>query len=351
MTSPADSADSADLGPGAGPVRALHVNDCAFTAKHLIAEAHRRDLPWSFLPVAAAGRRWDGPVAQGQRAVLGAAWLSRLAAKAARNDLLHVHSGGVVQHTRLVPRRFVVHLHGTDIRTLQYDPAWQGTIDRALEGALHVFYSTPDLAEHTLPRRPDATYVPVPIDVAALPLPAPAPGLPVVFIASRWEDAKGLDVQLDTARRLVAALGGRAEVVGLDWGAQAGQARAVGVDLVPTRPHGAYLRLLAGATVVLGQAGGILSASELEAIGIGVPVVLPVPLPLYDGLRPPVLGDSPESAAQAALAVVDGTLAAGSAGPDAARAWVREHHSPGLGVDLVSGVYDRLAADGWRSTR
>ncbi len=35
------------------PVRALHVNDCAFTAKHLVAEAHRRGLPWSYLP---AGR-------------------------------------------------------------------------------------------------------------------------------------------------------------------------------------------------------------------------------------------------------------------------------------------------------
>ena len=55
-----------------------------------------------------------------------------------------------------------------------------------------------------------------------------------------------------------------------------------GVELVPTRPHAGYLSLLSGATVVVGQAGGILSASELEAIGAGVPVVVPVPLPLYD---------------------------------------------------------------------
>jgi hypothetical protein len=331
----------------AGPVRALHVNDCAFTAKHLIAEAHRRGLPWSFLPIAGSGRTWEGPVAQGQRAVLGAAWLSRLAAKAARNDLLHVHSGGVVQHTRLVPKRFVVHLHGTDIRTLQYDPAWQSTIDRALEGALHVFFSTPDLAEHTLPRRPDATYLPVPIDLGALPAPMPAPGLPIAFIASRWEGVKGLDVQLGTARRLVAALTGRARVVGLDWGPAAADAAAVGVELVPTRPHAAYLRLLAGATVVLGQAGGILSASELEAIGIGVPVVVPTPLPLYDAVRPPVLGDSPESAVEAALALLDGSAAWDAA---AASAWVGEHHSPAAGVDQVAAVYAALAANGWRST-
>jgi glycosyltransferase involved in cell wall biosynthesis len=329
------------------PVRALHVNDCAFTAQHLVAEAHRRGLPWSYLPLAASGRRWDGAVAQGQRAVLGAAWLSRLAARAARSDLLHVHSGGVVQHTRLVPRRFVVHLHGTDIRTLQYDPDWQRTIDRALDGALHVFYSTPDLAEHTLPRRPDATYLPVPVDTDALPAPAAAPGPPTVLVVSRWESVKGVERQLETARELVRAVGDRARVVGLDWGPAAGEAARAGVQLVPTRPHGAFLRLVAGATVVVGQAAGILSASELEAIGIGVPVVVPVPLPLYAEQGPPVLGDSPESATAAVLSVLDGALRPDA---EAARAWVRRHHSPAAGVDVVSGVYDRLAADGWRST-
>ena len=116
---------------------------------------------------------------------------------------------------------------------------------------------------------------------------------------------------------------------------------------MPTRSHAAYLELLAGATVVIGQAGGILSASELEAIGTGVPVVVPTPLPLYAAERPPVFGDSPESAAEAAVAAVAGTLAHDA---DAARAWVRAHHSPATGVDIVTGVYDRLAANGWSST-
>jgi hypothetical protein len=251
---------------------------------------------------------------------------------------LHVHSGSVVKHTRLVPRRFVLHLHGTDIRTLQYDPHWRGVIDWGLRHAKGVFYSTPDLAEHTLPRRPDATYVPVPIDVLSLPKRTVPEGIPLVVIASRWEPVKGLDAQVNTAERLVRALHGRARVVGLDWGPAAGAARDVGVELVPTRPHADYLRLLAGASAVLGQAGGILSASELEAIGIGVPVAVPVPLPLYDAVRPPVLGDSPESAAEAIEAVV-----LGSATPDsaAATAWVAQHHSPALGVDLVLAAYNR----------
>lgn len=327
-------------------VRALHVNDCAFTAAHLVAEARRRGLPWSFQPVAASGRTWHGPVARAERAALGAAWLARLATRAARADLLHVHSGSVVQHTRLVPRRFALHLHGTDIRTLQYDPRWQVTLDWGLRHAVHVFYSTPDLAAHVGPHRADATYLPVPIDVGELPAAAPAAGLPQVVLASRWEAVKGLDAQLETARLLVSALAGRARVVGLDWGPAAEAARTAGVELVPTRPHAAYLSLLAGASVVVGQAAGILSASELEAIGTGVPVVVPTALPLYDDVEPPVLGDSPSSAVEAAVAVLGGGVQHDAA---AARAWVKRHHSPARGVDIVAGVYDRLAADGWRA--
>jgi glycosyltransferase involved in cell wall biosynthesis len=323
---------------GSRPVRVVHVNDCAFTAEHLIAAARRRGLPWSFLPVAASGRSWNGLVGQANRGALGAAWLGRLAVVAARADLLHVHSGSVVKHTRLVPRRFVLHLHGTDIRSLQYDPQWSGVIDWGLQHARHVFYSTPDLAEHTLPRRPDATYVPVPIDSPGLPKRTAAEGIPLVVIASRWEPVKGLDAQVNAAERLVRALRGRARVIGLDWGPAAGAARDVGVELVPTRPHAAYLDLLASATAVLGQAGGILSASELEAIGIGVPVAIPVPLPLYADVHPPVLGASPESAVDAIEAVVDGSMHADG---EAARAWVVQHHSPARGVDIVLAAYNR----------
>jgi glycosyltransferase involved in cell wall biosynthesis len=330
--------------PASAPVRALHVNDCAFTAQHLIAEARSRGLPWSFQPVAAQGRTWTGPIAKAERAALGAAWLARLSARATRHDLLHVHSGSVVQHTRLVPKRFALHLHGTDIRTLQYEPRWQAVLDWGLRHALHVFYSTPDLAAHTMPHRPDATYVPVPIDVGELPPAHPADGPAQVVFASRWEGVKGLAVQIDVAHRLAEALGGRARVIGLDWGPEAGRARAGGVELVPTRPHADYLALLAGATVVIGQAAGILSASELEAIGSGVPVVLPVPLPLYDGAAPPVHGSSPESAVEAAVAAVAGTL---DHDAEAARRWVRAYHAPRVGVDIVTDVYDRLAADGW----
>ncbi len=143
------------------------------------------------------------------------------------------------------------------------------------------------------------------------PLRAPNRGRPWSWWSRAGRASRASSASSTAAGQIVRAVGDRARVVGLDWGPAAGEAAAAGVHLVPTRAHGAFLRLVAGATVVLGQSGGILSASELEAIGIGVPVVVPVPLPLYADASPPVLGDSPETAAEAVLSLLDGSAAAG----------------------------------------
>jgi hypothetical protein len=330
--------------PDAGP-RVLHVNDCAFTAANLVHEANGRGLPWAMTPLAASGQTWAGPVAKVRRAALGAAWLSRLAARAARVDLLHVHFATVYQHTRLVPRRFVLHCHGSDVRTLQYDPRYTATIHRALARAERVFYSTPDLAEHTLPHRPDAVYLPVPIDTAALPTWAPTTGPPQVLFSSRWDDSKGLAAQLAIAAGLVKATKGTdAEVVGLDWGPAAAAARDVGVRLLPRRDHTEYLRLLATAHVVVGQSSGILAASELEALGIGAPLLMTADHALYGDATPPVLDAAmtgPDDVVQAAaLALAD---PAATAQTQQGPAWVRQRHGVGPAVDRVLELYRTLA--------
>jgi hypothetical protein len=325
--------------------RVLHVNDCAFTAAGLVHEASGRGLPWAMMPLAASGQTWAGPVAQVRRAGLGAAWLSRLAARAARVDLLHVHFATVYQHTRLVPRRFVLHCHGSDVRTLQYDARYTGTVRRALRSAAGVFYSTPDLAQHTLWHRPDAVYLPVPIDTAALPGWAPTSGPPQILFASRWDDSKGLLSQLTIAAGLVDATNGTdAEVVGLDWGPAAGAARVAGVRLLPRRDHDAYLQLLASAHVVVGQSSGILAASELEALGIGAPLLMTADHDLYGDAPPPVLDSTtatPDDVVQAAVEALADPVA--TAQTQQGPGWVTRHHGVGPAVDRVLEVYRTLA--------
>jgi hypothetical protein len=324
--------------------RVLHVNDCAFTAHNLVHEAQHRALPWSWMPLAASGQTWVGPTARVRRAALGAAWLSKLAARASRNELLHVHFATVYQHTRLVPRRFVLHCHGSDVRTLQYDARYRATILAALAHAKAVFYSTPDLAEHTLPHRPDAVHLPAPIDTENLPTWSPGAGPPQVLFASRWDDSKGVASQLAIAEGLVKATrSSGVDVVGLDWGPAAAAAQQAGVRLLPRRDHVAYLRLLAGASVVVGQSSGILAASELEALGIGAPLVMTADLALYGEARPPVLEratTSPDDVVQAALAALADPVA--GAQQQAGPSWVHRNHGVSRSVERVLEVYDTI---------
>ncbi len=324
-----------------GQPSALHVNDAALTAARLAAEARRRGLRWDLLPLASTRTDWHGPVGQARRAALGGAWLARLAVAARRHDIVHVHSATTLPHARRAVQRFVLHCHGSDVRSAQYEPERAEAIRAGLRDAEAVFYSTPDLAAHVLPHRPDAHLLPVPVDAATLPRWQPLDGPARVVFASRWEDVKGLAAQLDTAERVVQALGDRAEVVGLDWGPAADAARLLGVRLVPRLDHAAYLALLAGATAVVGQAGGILSASELEAMGTGAPLAVPAPLDLYADSAPPVVGTDPVSVAEAVVALVADPQ---SHDPVASRAWVERWHGTARGVDAVTAVYDDVMA-------
>lgn len=320
----------------------LHVNEAAFTAQRLIAAAGGRGYRWRYLPKAAPAQEWNGPAGQARRALIGASWVAKLRVLARRHEIVHVHSASTVAHSRLGAPRYVLHCHGTDVRTAQYLPGKTASIRKALAEAEAVFYSTPDLAEHVLPHRSDAVYLPVPIDVENVPRWAPADGKPRVVFSSRWTPDKNTDTQLALAGALVSALGDRAEVVGLDWGPHAAEAAALGVRLVPKVDHAGFLRLLAGAHVVIGQSAGILAGSELEAMAAGAPLVVPVPLPLYGDVTPPVLSGGVEEAVAATVAQLDDP---GTHDADATRAWVqREHGVQGRLDTVLDGYHDVLAA-------
>lgn len=324
---------------------ALHVNDAAYTAQRLVTEACRRDYAWDYLPKAAPAQEWRGITGKARRAAIGAAWVARLRAQASRHDIVHVHSASTLKHSRLGASRFVLHCHGTDVRTAQYDPAWQDSIRAGLRDAEAVFYSTPDLAEHVLPHRPDATYLPVPVDMAEVEPWTPEPGTPKVVFASRWtpdkDSADPAARQVEVAREVVAAVGDEADVVALDWGDQAHEAEKVGVQLVPPTDHSGFLELLAGAHVVVGQTAGILATSEIEALATGAPLVEAVPLPLYEDVQPPVYGGSVAEAGEAVRALIDGSV---THDPVAEREWVQAIHGVEHAVDTVADVYRDVMA-------
>ena len=315
-----------------------HLFDAADVGKILVQKGREQGRNWRYRNVRDLSRD-SNPV----RKYLGAlAWHAGRIIDLLPSDLIHLHYGRRTAYLRLWPRRpYLLHFHGTDIRHHFYQPYAHDEMMRAAAGAEAVLYATPDLREHAVKARPDAIYFPTPVDVAALPAWSPAEEPTIVF-ASRWDDSKNAALQLDIARGLIAATGGRVRVQGLDWGGSAAAAAAAGVELVPRMPKPDYLRWLATAHVVAGQAAGVVATSELEAIGIGIPVVMALH-PAYAGSRTPVLtGTTTDELVAAALAALKDPREA-SRSLDGV-AWLRSTHDAGMLASRLADLYRSLLA-------
>lgn len=317
--------------------RVLHLNDCAFVGQNLVAAGRREGMPWSILP---PDRTWPKVVPGRTSPTRYEQYrtLARIARQVARADVVHVHYATTVRRLRprWIPKKpYVLHLHGTDIRTLWRDPRQGPNIQSYIDGAAHVYYSTRDNEENATTARPDAEYLPVFVDPGHLPDWSPSG---YVAFASRWEDVKGLADMLETARRLAAA---GLDVRGLDWGPGAADAAAAGVRLVPKMPHADYLQFLAGANAVVGQATRILSVSELEAMAVGAPLsAVGDPLPGPDGGPVPIRSGSIDDVVQAVIEDArDPERAAASLG---SRDWVLSQHTASGHVERIADTYRRV---------
>ena len=324
----------------------LHFNDCAGVGAALVAEAGRQGLAWGYVPP----ERVRPVQVSRHRAMARAQWLPFVARRALalrRADVVHVHyaTSARLLRERGMPRRpYVLHLHGTDIRTQWADPAHHDEIQRAVDGAAHVFYANLDTIEAAVTARADAEYLPSPINLHRLPARAlPVAGEPPrILFVSRWEQVKGAAANIELAGSLRRALPD-AQLIGLDWGPLAGEAAAAGVRLLPRLAHDAYLDVVAAATVAVGQARPILALSEFEAMAIGVPTAAlgeRVPRP-DDGSTPPVIeGDLDAVVGGIRAAVAD---PGGTADALGGSSWARSHHDPAPLVPRLQAVY-RLAA-------
>ena len=325
--------------------RVTHFNDCAFVGASLVAAAARAGIHWGYVPPEKvrpdAGFRGGGRLAQ-------IPYVLRNVRTAARNDVLHVHYATtvhVLQQPYIPKRPYVLHLHGTDIRRQWVEPETHDQVRRAIDGASAVYYTNLDTVEQATTARPDAEYMPAFVEEEQLPSwkPSSESGRPTVLFLSRWDDTKGVETQLATARALRAALPKDVRLLGLEWGPQASDARAAGVELVPRLPHTEFLRLVAGADVAIGQSAGIVAVSELEAMAIGPAVLMPVTTLEDGGDPPPVRTGTVSEVVELTRGALRDPRAASAALH--ARPWVLAKHTPDRWVPVLEQVY-RDAATG-----
>ncbi|WP_144083425.1 glycosyltransferase family 4 protein [Microbacterium sp. TS-1] len=295
---------------------------------------------WRFMPPEQA---W-APVRAGHRKptkLAQAATFARIDVNVAWAQVVHAHFATTA--SRLTPwfvpsRPYVLHLHGTDIRTRWASSAEHDKIQRFIDGASHVYYSTPDLLENATTARSDAEYLPIFVDPHQLPDWRPQP---YVAVVSRWEEVKGHVEMLAVARGLISA---GIEVRGLNWGPGAAEAAAIGVKLQPRMSHPDFLDFLSHASAALGQSSSILSVSEVEAMAIGVPLsAVGTHLPGPDGRPLPIREGSPDEVTEQLLADLEDPAAA-SHRLDVAN-WARTWHTAHRYLPQLDEIYRRVTSD------
>lgn len=273
--------------------KVLQFNDCAFVARSMVSAAARAGINWGYLPpelVRPMSAAPKNPLLAKARFV---PYLLRRRTALRAADVVHVHYGTsvrLIKERGMPDRPYVLTLHGTDIRRQWKSPELHDEIQRAIDGAAHVYYANTDNQLDATTARADAEFLPSVVDLNRLPMWAPAARPQVMFI-SRWDEDKGVGKQLALAGELARALAGKADLVGLDWGPGAAEARARGVRLLGKMPQHLYYEQLARSAVGVGQASDYFSTSEFEALCMGLPVAalgnrLPRP---DDGSIPPVM--------------------------------------------------------------
>lgn len=254
-------------------IRVTQLFDCADVGKNFVRAGQQQGKPWKII---------QGPWTRGGTKAAYYRFLVEQAAAYPRTQLWHVNMGGRAKWARgRFARPYALTLHGTDIRENYWQTEHHATIKADVDGAGHVWYTTPDLKDVAEKARADAQYLPVPLDLSELPQWAPA-ARPRVFFPSRWDASKGGEAWVQTAADVVAALAGQdIDIVGVDWGDMAGEVAALGVQLLPKMPKAQFLREMSRAHVTVGQVAGILAASELESMGMGIPTIFADQVPGY----------------------------------------------------------------------
>ncbi|MEO8219357.1 MAG: glycosyltransferase [Specibacter sp.] len=317
--------------------RILHLGDISGTSRSVIEVARAKGLDWVLRDVPAG--RGANPV------IIMARRLRDLVAVRTlrpRPDVLHINYG-VSGYYGWGRKNVVLHLHGTDVRSDLLSPLLGPVVRRSIKSADVVLFSTPDMGDAVHAIRPDAQWFPAPLPPAAAIM--QTPNRPRtgkrIFFASRWDDSKGAPELLELAASLQLHHPDL-ELVGLDWGTHAHEARGLGLRLLPLMTTDDFRRQLAESDVVIGQiAVGALGLSDLEAMAQGRPLVARFLLDTEYGGPAPLFNT--ENATPLALVqqiLADPAVAATVGGQG--RNWALEHHGAEKLEYRLETIYGQL---------
>jgi hypothetical protein len=188
-----------------------------------------------------------------------------------RNVIFETHTPFFFELFPEMVHRTIFHAHGSEIRITDSNGSTISQIDETtrfgLENSPLTLFSTPDLESPISEFSSSYKWVP---HFAISRISKPVENSQIdLFFASSWNTWKGANQVLELLKQIQQRRRDlRAQ--GVLLGELAPDAAELGVELLPTMSRKSFNRKLAGAKVVIGQGFGIIGASELEAILMGV---------------------------------------------------------------------------------
>lgn len=263
--------------------------------------------------------------------------------RSAGYDVVHIHfaSHGLIGILGAFP--YWLHCHGSDVRENLSVPVLRRVTTAALNRAVGVLYSTPDLRARVLRIRPDAEFLPNPIDVSRFDRERAYRKTRRIFVFLRLDAGKGAADALKGAAHFASS---DVEVVALKWGERAGALEreySGRVTFVPKVPRDEVPGLLAEADIVVGQLrSGALGLSELEALASGAPLVARFDFPNAYTSAPPVHRAETAADVVGCLGILldrdrDSLRVLGRAG----RRWVAEEHGIAAVASKLESLYQQ----------
>lgn len=255
-------------------------------------------------------------------------------------DLLHIHYAYLGMLGVVAKAPYILHCHGADVWALT--PLTRRATVRALQQAGHVYYSTPDLAPHVLPTRPDAEFLPNPIDTRTFRPLQPARDRKRVYICCALDDLKG-GPRILAACRSLADTRPDIQVTAVAGGKYTAAFGALSnVTLIPRQQRSKLPEVIGRHGVVIGQVNlGAAGMAELEAMACARPVVCLFSFDAAYSEPPPfVHATEGQDIAAAVIRLVDDAELRQRISDDG-RAWIERYHD----LDAVAERVERVALD------
>jgi glycosyltransferase involved in cell wall biosynthesis len=179
---------------------------------------------------------------------------------------------------------YVLHCHGSDVRSGLYHPLRKHLVTYSLKRAEMVLLSTPDLYQHVKPIREDAIFLPNPIDTTVFSPGAQGTETTIrILINMSLKKSKAPEIAFEAAEQ-IQKMFADIEVYAFASGPEFNHFRQYGgVNFMDPIPHENMPNLVNSFDIILGQFSiGSLGMSELESMACGKPVICHVDKALYN---------------------------------------------------------------------